>query len=74
MNTKHPVFLMPPAPSQLPPHPPSPGLGPMDFSDAGPMDDEDPPQLRAEFIGTGDQLYRNYHPFLSGKFNRSIFV
>ncbi|KAG2090359.1 uncharacterized protein F5147DRAFT_748224 [Suillus discolor] len=65
VNAKHPIFLTPPAPTQLPPHPPSPGLGPMDFGDTSPMDDEDPPQVRAEFFGTGDQLYRNYHPFLS---------
>ncbi|KAG2107667.1 uncharacterized protein F5147DRAFT_745903 [Suillus discolor] len=65
VNAKHPIFLTPPAPTQLPPHPPSPGLGPMDFGNTGPMDDEDPPQVRAEFFGTGDQLYRNYHPFLS---------
>ncbi|KAG2151792.1 hypothetical protein BD769DRAFT_1380665 [Suillus cothurnatus] len=36
-----------------------------DFGDTSPMDDEDPLQLTAEFVGTGDRLYRNYHPFLS---------
>ncbi|KAG2336784.1 hypothetical protein BDR05DRAFT_856105, partial [Suillus weaverae] len=30
-----------------------------------PMDDEGPLQSTAEFFGTGDWLYRNYHPFLS---------
>ncbi|KAG2099661.1 hypothetical protein BD769DRAFT_1631154 [Suillus cothurnatus] len=43
----------------MPPH--SPSLAP-DITDF-------------EFIGTGDRLYRNYHPFLSGKsFNHSILL
>jgi hypothetical protein len=68
MNAKHPTFLTPPR---------SPSLAPdiTDFGDTGPMDDEDPLQSTAEFVGTGDRLYRNYHPFLSGKsFNRSILL
>ncbi|KAG2098550.1 hypothetical protein BD769DRAFT_1631302 [Suillus cothurnatus] len=58
MNAKHPTFL-------TPPH--SPSLAPdiTDFGDTGPMDDKDPLQSTAEFVGTGDRLYRNYHPFLS---------
>ncbi|KAG2104633.1 hypothetical protein BD769DRAFT_1630825 [Suillus cothurnatus] len=58
MNAKHPTFLTPPR---------SPSLAPdiTDFGDTGPMDDEDPLQSTAEFVGTGDRLYRNYHPFLS---------
>ncbi|KAG1831213.1 hypothetical protein DFJ58DRAFT_719586 [Suillus subalutaceus] len=31
------------------------------------MDDKDPLQSMAEFFGTGDRLYRNYHPFLSAR-------
>ncbi|KAG1818094.1 uncharacterized protein BJ212DRAFT_1446566 [Suillus subaureus] len=61
MNAKHPAFLTPPCP-------PSFGLVPditdHNFGDTSPMDDEDPLQSMAEFLGTGDQLYRNYYPFL----------
>lgn len=79
MNAKHPVFLQPPTLTQPSiPRSPSPALasdnidlgdiGGTDFGDAGPMDDEDPLQSSADFFGAGEQLYRNYHPFLSGKF------
>ncbi|KAG1799081.1 uncharacterized protein BJ212DRAFT_1450297 [Suillus subaureus] len=76
MNAKHPVFLHPPTLTQPSvPHSPSPALasdiinfgdiGGTDLGDAGPMDDKDPLQSSAEFFGTGEQLYRNYHPLLS---------
>ncbi|KAG1898813.1 uncharacterized protein F5891DRAFT_1190294 [Suillus fuscotomentosus] len=46
------------------------GGGTTDFGDTGtmePINDEDSSQLMVEFFGTGDRLYRNYHPFLSAR-------
>ncbi|KAG2076162.1 hypothetical protein BDR04DRAFT_1125739 [Suillus decipiens] len=69
MNTKHPVFLQQFTSSQ-PSRPFSPSPGPpdtIDFGDDATMDNSDPAQQMAEFFGTGNQLYRNYHPFLSAQ-------
>ncbi|KAG1745457.1 uncharacterized protein EDB91DRAFT_1246331 [Suillus paluster] len=70
MNAKHPVFLQQLGSTQpCRPHSPSSGLpdttnlgdtGAMEFSD-----NKNPMQPMVGFCGTGDQLYRNYHPFLS---------
>ncbi|KAG1804346.1 hypothetical protein EV424DRAFT_1544679 [Suillus variegatus] len=50
MNMKHPIFLMPPAPISITTSVHQAlGLAPWTSGDASPMDDEDPPQLRAEF-------------------------
>jgi hypothetical protein len=70
MNAKHPVFPQQFTSSQ-PSRPFSPSPGPpdtIDFGDDATMDNSDPVQQMAEFFGTGNQLYRNYHPFLSGTF------
>ncbi|KAG1737952.1 hypothetical protein EDB19DRAFT_1984357 [Suillus lakei] len=69
VNVKHSAFLTPPcSPSLgLAPDIDLEYIGPTDFGDTGPMDDEGPLQSTAEFVGPGDRLYRNYHPFLSAR-------
>ncbi|KAG2110059.1 hypothetical protein BD769DRAFT_1674733 [Suillus cothurnatus] len=69
MNAKHPVFPQQFTLSQ-PSRPFSPSPGPpdtIDFRDDATMDNSDPVQQTAEFFNTGNQLYRNYHPFLSAQ-------
>ncbi|KAG1721168.1 uncharacterized protein EDB91DRAFT_1240337 [Suillus paluster] len=76
MNAVHPMFSKPSAsiqphahsPGPVPPPPPPPNIV-LDSGDAMDFgDNEDPLQPAAEFVGTGSQLYRNYHPFLSGEY------